>query len=103
MANANHSNGIFQYLDCSTIHVTKKDMDLFGGVSAHAILAIYTYPEGAWVYVVKSDDVCNKLREIGFSEGFINVMDIAHSKGCYFIRLDCDGTIHDELKQFDWE
>ena len=105
--------GGFRYLDCSTGHVTKSDMELLdvhGMDNATDTMPMMSavYPEGAWVgtmHTLEEDELKaeeNNLRKLEFSEAFLKVLAFARGKDCKYVCLDCDAKIYDELKVFDW-
>jgi len=93
--------GVFTFLDCSTIHVTPADLDLL--VTSKALSINYPYREGFWVHSA-GEEFAEKMREAkaeGFSEGMIKAIEYAHACGCWWLRLDCDGTEFNLLPRFD--
>src|SRR4029453_13686608 len=97
---------IGKYLDVSTGHVTKDDMELLE-IAAHDSAAelpvIAEYLEGVICYVPDDYDYSIKrMRKAGISESFIKLLAYARKHGCYLIRLDCDGDEIAELDKHDW-
>lgn len=94
---------IFQCLDVSTAHITERDNELLAkdGIS----ISVYPYEYGWLVYSgdgqASKADFERALKE-GFSQALINLICIAHEKGCKFLNLDCDGMLYDDLPTFDW-
>ena len=88
--------GVFTYLDCSTLHVLPADLDL---LVTSDVLINYNYREGNWVHVA-GDGFQEKMaeaRKAGFSIGMVKALEYAHAAGCYWLRLDCDGTRYDKV------
>ncbi len=83
------------------MHVTENDCELIK--SCGFPLVVYDYDDGYFVHcgIDETDDEKN-LRDIGMSEGFINVWKKGVEYGCWFIRLDADGLSYQELKRFNW-
>ena len=99
-------DGIFKYLDCSTVHVQPKDMDLLTTVES-----IVTIPHkyGSFVNVPNPNDdgeaLYDEIRKEGFSEEFIKILKFAHANDCCWINFDADGIMHHEFSDFSslWE
>jgi hypothetical protein len=92
-----HIEGIFKYLDCSTVHVLPSDMSLLENPDVIA----YPNDYGAWVHVPVAEDMpdwISEFQENGFSPSFIEVIKMAQAYGCFWIKFDCDGAIHDNLE-----
>ena len=91
-----NNEGIFRYLDCSTVHVKSEDMDLL--ITAESLVTIQ-HKYGAFVNVPNPDEegeaIYNRIREEGFSEEFIRILDFAYANNCYWINFDADGIIHE--------
>ena len=90
--------GIFKYLDCNTAHVRPKDMDLL--TIAESLVGI-PHKYGAFVNVPNTDEegeaLYDMLRNEGFSENFIKILNFAHTNYCYWINFDADGIMHPEF------
>lgn len=96
--------GVFSYLDCSTAHVLPSDMSLLENPDVIA----YPNEYGAWVYVPITEDTPDWIKEFqekGFSPNFIEVVKMAQAHGCYWVKFDSDGVIHDNLEDCSafWE
>lgn len=96
---------ISKYLDVSSGYVTAGDMELL----AQGKQCIASYAEGAFVYLpamgrdgtFDDPDWRMALRDEGFSERFVDLLDYARRQRCDSARLDCDGdTGHQGL---DWQ
>ncbi len=98
--------GIYKYLDCSTGHVTEKDMKLLEDSTPDLPMMTAVYPEGAWVsslhYAEEAEAEEDELKQLGFSGAFLQVLAFAREKGCKYVCLDRDAEIYDELEQFEW-
>jgi len=97
--------GVFNFMDCGTIHVTPADLDLL--VRSKALSINYPYREGFWVYSA-GEEFQQRMKETkaaGFSEGMVKALEYAHSRGCWWLRLDADGTEFEFLPRFEkeWE
>ncbi len=110
--------GIYNILDCSTIHVRPADMDLLNEVPGQGrSTEVLAYPNeyGAFVYVPAPPEIAEDyknqeeylatLRSDGFSESFIKVLAFAADKNCIWIKFDGDGHIWEELdkREGDWK
>ena len=97
MYTENH-DGIFKYLDCSTVHVRPKDMDLL--TTAESLVTIQ-HKYGAFVNVPNPDEegeaLYDRIREEGFSEDLIKILNFAYANDCYWINFDADGIMHHEF------
>lgn len=100
------NNNILSYLDCSTSHVTEKDMELLK--ETPAFLYDFThasYEYGAFVSVsgaAELEEETRKMLEDGFSEAFINLRKYAEQHGCTILRLDAHGVVIEGLPTFEW-
>lgn len=100
------------YLDISTAHVTKEEMEAIEKIAAvplalrHAIepLEIPVSADtryGAWLYVPDADPEEDAVRR----EAYPNIqalIDLARQNDCIYINLDADGEIEPELPRFQW-
>ena len=85
----------------STTHITREDDALL----EREDLVNTTYdPYEFGVRVFISNDPAYRLatRLGGFSVAFQDLIELAHAKGCSWLRLDSDGPVMDNLKTFDW-
>lgn len=83
--------GLFAYLDVSTCHISETTMQW---LEVSTIAANYDY--GAFILVPAESSPDN------LPEDLRKVMDFARSLGAFVIRIDRDGTTHNELQTFDW-
>lgn len=93
--------GVFKYLDISTKHVTEEDMKKLAANDTNSEVIAYSYPEGVWVYV-PPEFKTKELLDEGFSLGFCGAILKAEKFDCPFLRIDADGTQHDDLLEYDW-
>ncbi len=103
---------LFQVLDISTGHITKKDNELLqaycdvGG--SHIIgLIVYSYEYGYFINIPSKDSlhlsvVGRDLVKAGYSQDFVALMRLGRDLDCRFIRLDQDGDYYDDLPKHDW-
>ena len=89
---------IYSYMDASTGYVTEKDMGLV--THPHAPVIAYEYEEGCFIRCSEIDR--EELKECGFSEEFINLMEFASKEGCTFLRLDRDGDASYDFPWSEW-
>lgn len=94
--------GVFKFLDCSTSHVTPADLNL---LITSKVLLNYPYREGHFVYSAGDDfqETMKAARAAGFSDGMIKVLEYAHQAGCWWARLDADGTEFEFLPTYEAE
>ena len=93
----------FKVMDCSTMHVTDKDInDLLERDDCP--VCSYKYDCGTFVYVYQMDIEGNlkTMLEYGFSPEFVNLVKLARENNCRYIQLDCDGTQNSDLPRFNW-
>jgi hypothetical protein len=95
---ASDFDGVHQYFDCSTAHLTRETMALIEGVRATSWpIAIAPYDTGVFISVPPKElegDIPDDLRQ---------VQRHARQLGCLVIRFDADADIHGELASYDWE
>jgi hypothetical protein len=71
-------------------------------------LIVHDYKEGYWVHQLRPDPYetmvapLRELRKVGFSNAFLRLLLLADALECWWVRLDCDGPIYDELRKFEW-
>lgn len=99
--------GVYKYLDCSTIHVKPKDLALCGAdeIGSSGVIA-YENEYGAWVCVpheIELSPIQAEIRREGFSKEFVNVLVKAGEVGCIWVKFDRDGTIIKTLPILDRE
>jgi hypothetical protein len=100
--------GVFKYLDASTMHITKHDSELLTiaakqkfGNSCCGHIIVFDYDEGFFIPVTDLDgDDHENFGEL--SASFMRLYEKARASGCYILRLDCDGTEHDDLDKHNW-
>jgi hypothetical protein len=99
--------GICKYLDVSSGHIMEEDMYLldFDGRARleHEIIAV-PHEYGAWIHAMQNaaQDNYNALREAGFSDAFVNVLEFARKHECVWINIDAGGVIHRDLDWCEW-
>ena len=92
-----------KFLDCSTGHVTERDMGLLAKDDCQ--LVTYQFEYGTWVHVLQDKPygfTPKTLKALGFSDGFIKVYLAAREADCWFIKLDSDGETYEQFEHFDW-
>lgn len=98
-------NGVYSYLDCNTAHITQEDYQelklvyrMRGAYEDHKIIIDKT-DYGFWLYVPDNADMLN----LGYlSTSLYHLFKKAHKYNCTWIKLDQDGIIHEDLKQYEW-
>lgn len=106
--------GIYTYMDCSMVHITKNDADLlqaaadgleiFEGFRCMAPL-VYPFPAeyGFMVHVIDDDELLALHHKAGFSAAFMALLTYARKYQCWWLRLDPDGEVFDEFPSFEEE
>lgn len=98
---------IEEVLVLSTGHVRQEDMVLMEerGRDPDCPLCIANYAEGAWLVVPPPEAGLGGVREFGFSESVVKVMEFARWNWVRFVRLDRDGPVlmdNPRLDTHDW-
>lgn len=97
---------IRKYLEASTAHITPEDSDklavlvCFGGAPSTVVGHGYGYFVN--VPFDEVDEVERQWTGAGLSDSFILLLRYAREKDCYWIYLDADGDIIEELITYDW-
>lgn len=85
-------------------HVEEKTMDMLEElakaepISSHLI----DYDYGAMIGVSTDRDYWPKRLDEDYPE-LHALYALAHSLGCSWLNLDCDGPVHENLPTFEWE
>lgn len=108
MTNQNLKPGVFTYLDCSTVHITPEDDQYLKQIHDGSLyydmfptpIMVYNLPnwEEQYGYWIRFDDV-----DYSISPALHQLKTFTESRGCQWIRLDRDGTIHEDLPQYTWK
>ena len=89
-------------LDISTGHLCLKDKQLLDdavkGESENPMVA-YEYEYGYFVYVPDDD---TNIKEYGYSQEYINILDTARKQGCKYIQYDGEGIVYEDLPTYEW-
>lgn len=92
---------ILKVLDVSTSHITDKDDKLLAGSDFPGCAISYAY--GYSVIVLKAQpDIVESYRRYGMSEEFCRVYTWAEKLDVAEVRFDRDGTVYEDLPEFDW-
>jgi len=93
---------IFNVLDISTGHMTKKDGETLQKYEAECKpFSGYELRGYGWlVYVGAIMDNWSEAPRM--SGAFRNVLRVAKKLGCDYVRFDRDGKEYEELPQFNW-
>jgi hypothetical protein len=100
----------FQIADVSTRHITSADNDLltkFAGKSSHPQIVLeyahgYLVSTWHWMPNFSNEAIDDELKELGFSEAYINLMNLAAATGNKWCCLDSDGEDYPFLPEYDW-
>lgn len=91
------TRGIFQYLDLSTGHISRETDSFLSEqcTLTDSILVVYAKELGYFISVELevNPELPDDLKA---------VMEYALAQECYWILMDRDGTIHDDLPFHDW-
>ena len=94
--------GIFNYLDVSTIHITREDRSILLEMTENSWVSVVQHEFGHFVRVpVEWDDAVMNIADQNLSEAFMAIMTYAHYYGCSFVNFDGDGQILSRFEQFD--
>ena len=89
----------------STAHVTEKDNNFLSNNNI-AFSSVYVNDYGYSIFINPHIEVLKleieELKNLGLSNNFCDLMQLAHDKKCEYLKLDCDGNIYQELPSFDW-
>tara|TARA_A100001011_G_scaffold295685_1_gene308063 strand:- start:1350 stop:1637 length:288 start_codon:yes stop_codon:yes gene_type:complete len=88
---------IYKTFSASTAHVNESDINT---LSYGNNFSSYSYEYGIRIYL--DDDILNRIKIKGLSEGLNLIVIFALSNGCSYIELDSDGPIYDKLPVYDW-
>lgn len=85
----------------STAHITKKDAELLGRLDedGHS-KEIWAFSGRYGWFVFVDEGLDGVIHE--FSKSFCRLLEFAKSKGCWWVRLDCDGPEIKGLRKFSW-
>ena len=95
---------IEKVLVLSTGHITLEDSHRLD-LEDRANVIVYAYEYGWYIWVGSNETFTDQLlgaRAEGFSAAFCNLLTLAHSRGCCYLKLDCDGPLREDLPHFDW-
>lgn len=87
-----------KFVEFSSAHITEKDSQLLDEDETFGLVC-HRYGYG---YFIFNDIQESVLRDVGFSEAFINLFKEATKEGCWWIRLDSIAKVYDDLPTFDW-
>lgn len=88
---------------CSTAHITLTDSTILADEGCPQ--ACWPYEYGYYVWVGGAGDLADNepyLLEAGFSPEFLRLLHLTREHNCTWLRLDCDGSVYDDLTVFDW-
>jgi hypothetical protein len=101
------NNGIYTYMDCSTVHITEEaDMWLFNHPyeqSALRFLLVNSTDAGYLIYIPNEPEHLKfTMKHKDLPKSVKRIMKKAQKLGCRYVKLDRDGLEHDDLKQYEW-
>jgi hypothetical protein len=112
MPNLSEKPEIDKVLVVSTAHIRAQDDALLHNASTDVLstsLVVHNLDPGYLVYGIDLNyqEEGNKtmeaeLREEGFSEELLHLLQAAYTNGCDYLRLDPDGTVYDDIRRFEW-
>jgi hypothetical protein len=91
----------------STVHISEQDDKRLKN-REECPLVVYNYEYGYIIYVdlnEKSDfdETIQQCENHGFSTGFIDLMKLARTNECAYLKLDCDGPEYKHLTRYEWQ
>lgn len=102
MQSKNQPHGVFQYLDCSTGHITRETMKMLeAGDNQRLWNTVAPYEYGAFVGV-PSFEGASEDQFASFPKDLMEVLKFAAQRDCQIVRFDADGFDHDELPRYEW-
>ena len=88
--------GIYTYLDISTIHITPRDRSMLLNLGQNSWLTAIQHDFGT-IVVIPEDIGERDVIQNEFSKYFLLVLNYAVNSGCRMINFDCDGKRLDDL------
>lgn len=98
-------NGVCNYLDCSTTHITEEDDDFLTDESLDTrqpTLIVERTSYGYWLHALDSLELEEATEKGSLSKNIITILTKANQMKCFWIKLDNDGFVHDDLPKYDW-
>lgn len=92
-------NGIYNYMDCSTRHITVEDNKFL--LLCHSFFVTIPHNYGCWISIFHDGDYFEENIE-KLSESLKAIFRKAISNKCNLINLDTDGFIHSDLVSYNW-
>lgn len=96
-------------LTLSTVHLTEEDNKrLSDAGECGNYFSVYPFEYGFIIYVGESlekgefDQRTESMNAGGMSDSFIHIVNEARLRECNYIMFDVDGTVYDDLPQYDW-
>ena len=95
-------DGIQQMLDVSTAHITREDSGVLVEWSRmdESPCLLASYEHGWWLHVW--EEGCGPIEQDALSESFLKILKLCRSLDISYLKLDSDGTEHDDLDVHDW-
>ena len=95
-------DGIQQVLDVSTTHITRGDSAALVEWSRmdESPCMLGSYEFGWWLYVWEEGG--GPVEQSQLSDSFQKVLRLCRTLDIDYLKLDCDGTEHDDLDVHDW-
>jgi hypothetical protein len=93
---------IIQTLYLSTAHMTKEDNDLLESGTPNLCVED---TEFGWIIHIDyrgSVDKIHAIKNEGFSKAFVDVLILAWTNRCEWIRFDAEGPKDETIPQFKW-
>ena len=86
----------------STSHINEEESEILEALSSPHSPDIYdliVHSHGTYGWNIYVADVLAPNQKM---PNLNRLIKIAQSNDCAWLRLDCDGPVHDELQEFDW-
>lgn len=99
----------YPYADVSTGFLPESDHDLLLLHNSPHHLATHDEFYGAFFYTLSDvepetvENFCQKAREVGLSDRFVEIMVEASRQGIQMVRFDCDGDMIEGLELIEHE
>lgn len=102
------SQGVYNYLDCSTVHISPEDESFLSKAaepkdteSSLIVNRIHPFEEGYWLHVPPDEDTFTQESE-QWPKSVLAILRKAKKLKCYWVKLDRDGTVHHDLPEYEW-
>lgn len=88
--------------DVSTHHITLQDSLTLDRGDVPDQIGNFEYGHMVLTHPRCDEKRTTRLRQFGMSEAYIRLMHCAYAQGYYYLMIDQDGPVVDDLDKFDW-